>query len=197
MGEHVAGEAGRDRLGGEVRAICAGARGIRVVLVTRAMEHREEGREAQARGPDHRHQSSGRRSDGLRRVDAVRARRARARVRGRRRLLQGHSHPTHAGRGGCLRAGQKRRLLQRTGGLRGRLHQIHAHLADADGRDRRAQPKTGARHGPIAVPGGHREQRTGSPEPRGWKTKRSSRGVRIQDDERPERPDRSEHDGPG
>ena len=58
-------------------------------------------------------------------------------------------------------------------------------------------PKLALAMGQSKVPGGHREQRTGSPEPRGWKTKRSSRGVRIQDDERPERPDRSEHDGPG
>jgi len=53
-GEHVAREAGGDRVGGEVRATGAGARGIVVVLVTRAMELREEEREAPTRAPDDR-----------------------------------------------------------------------------------------------------------------------------------------------
>ena len=51
-GEHVAREAGGDRVGGEVRATGAGARGIVVVVVTRAMELREEEREAPTRAPD-------------------------------------------------------------------------------------------------------------------------------------------------
>lgn len=51
-GEHVAREAGGDRVGGEVRATSAGARGIVVVLVTRAMELREEERQASTRAPD-------------------------------------------------------------------------------------------------------------------------------------------------
>ena len=51
-GEHVARGAGGDRVGGEVRATGAGARGIVVVLVTRAMELREEEREAPTRAPD-------------------------------------------------------------------------------------------------------------------------------------------------
>ena len=51
-GEHVARGAGGDRVGGEVRASGAGARGIVVVVVTRAMELREEEREAPTRAPD-------------------------------------------------------------------------------------------------------------------------------------------------
>jgi len=51
-GEHVAREAGGDRVGGEVRATGAGARGIVVVLVTGAMQLREEEREAPTRAPD-------------------------------------------------------------------------------------------------------------------------------------------------